>query len=79
MKENAVTEEKLFAFVSKRLKEERQKKGYSNYEHLAYEIGISRSQYGKYENGGNMKLSTLLRILNHLEISFEEFFRSLNE
>ena len=61
-----VSEEFLFSFISRRLKEIRISKGFTNYEHLAYEVGISRSQYGRYENGGNMKLTTLLKILNFL-------------
>lgn len=58
-----------------RLKYFRKQKGYSNYEHLAYDLGISRSQYGKYENGGNIKFTTLCKILDHLGISLEEFFK----
>ncbi len=58
-----------------RLKFYRKLKGYTNYEHLAYDMGISRSQYGKYENGGNIKFTTLCKILCHLNITLEEFFR----
>ena len=57
-----------------RLKHFRKLKGYSNYEHFAYDLGISRSQYGKYENGGNIKFSTLCKILKHLNINLREFF-----
>jgi len=57
-----------------RLRYYRKLKGFSNYEHLAYELNISRSQYGKYENGGNIKLSTLIKILDKLNISLKEFF-----
>ena len=44
--------------LGKRLRYFRKKVGYTNYEHLAHDVGISRSQYGKYENGGNIKFST---------------------
>lgn len=74
-----VTEEVLFSFISQRLKQIRMQKGFSNYEHLAYELGISRSQYGRYENGGNMKITTLIKILNFLDITIEEFFNGLND
>ena len=74
-----VSEEFLFSFISRRLKEIRISKGFTNYEHLAYEVGISRSQYGRYENGGNMKLTTLLKILNFLDVSLEDFFKGLND
>lgn len=60
--------------LGERLRHFRKDRGYSNYEHLAFDIGISRSQYGKYENGGNIKFSTLCKILNHLNVSLEEFF-----
>jgi transcriptional regulator with XRE-family HTH domain len=69
----------FFDFVSTRLKQFRVEKGYTNYEHLAYDIGISRSQYGRYEKGANMKLSTLLKILNFLDISIEVFFEGIHE
>ena len=60
--------------LGERLRYYRKLKGYRNYEHLAYDVGISRSQYGKYENGGNIKYTTLCKILNHLDVSLEEFF-----
>jgi transcriptional regulator with XRE-family HTH domain len=60
--------------LGERLRYYRKLKGYSNYEHLAYDLGISRSQYGKYENGGNIKFSTLVKILHHLKVSLKEFF-----
>lgn len=74
-----VPEKIFFDFVSTRLKQFRLEKGYANYEHLAYDIGISRSQYGRYEKGSNMKLSTLIKILNFLDISIEVFFEGIHE
>ncbi len=67
-------EKERLTSLGERLKYFRKLKGYSNYEHLAYDIGISRSQYGKYENGGNIKFTTLCKILNHLNVSLHEFF-----
>ncbi|MBD79036.1 MAG: hypothetical protein CL840_08965 [Crocinitomicaceae bacterium] len=66
--------EKELKNVGERLRQLRISKGYSNYEHLAYELGISRSQYGRYEKGANMKMSTFIKILRFLQISFSEFF-----
>jgi transcriptional regulator with XRE-family HTH domain len=60
--------------LGERLKYYRKAKGYSNYEKLANELNISRTQYGKYEAGGNIKFSTLITILNFLEIPAKEFF-----
>jgi transcriptional regulator with XRE-family HTH domain len=61
--------------LGERLRFYRKSKGYTNYEHLAFDLGISRSQYGKYENGGNIKFTTLCKILNHLNVRLEEFFK----
>ncbi len=68
-------EQKRLQQFGDRLRYYRKLKGYSNYEHLAYDVGISRSQYGKYENGGNIKYTTLCKILDHLDVSLEEFFK----
>ncbi|MBZ9631388.1 helix-turn-helix domain-containing protein [Salegentibacter sp. LM13S] len=68
------SEEKRLQNLGNRLKYFRKLKGYTNYEHLAYDVGISRSQYGKYENGGNIKFTTLCKILEHLDISLKDFF-----
>jgi len=68
-------EEKVLCQLGKRLRYYRKLRGYTNYEHLAYDLGISRSQYGKYENGGNIKFSTLCKILNHLDVTLENFFK----
>jgi transcriptional regulator with XRE-family HTH domain len=68
-------EEKKLLELGERLRYYRKLKGYTNYEHLAYDLGVSRSQYGKYENGGNIKFSTLCKILDHLDVSLAEFFK----
>jgi len=36
--------------------------------------GIDGSQYGKYERGRDMQISTILRILSIYDMSIEEFF-----
>ena len=51
--------------------------GYTSYEYFAYENNISRPQYGKYEGGANIQLNTLIRILSHLNISLEDFFKGM--
>lgn len=76
MKKNEFNESQKDAliFVSKRLKELRIAKGYTNYEYLAYEIGMSRSQLGTYENGANITIASLVKILDHLGVTLQEFF-----
>ena len=63
--------------IGLRLKEVRKAKGFKNYEHIAYELGMSRSQYWKYEAGGNIEMKTLLRILTLLDTTIIEFFEGL--
>ena len=62
------------AKFAERLKELRLKKGYSNYENFAYEIGIARAQYGRYEKGEDLRYSTLIKIIKALGITPKEFF-----
>lgn len=60
--------------LGKRIKQLRIGKGYSNYETFAYENNIPRSQYGRYEQGYDLRFSSLLRIIKALDISVAEFF-----
>ena len=66
--------EQDFIWISKRLKELRIEKGFNNYEHFAYELGMSRSAYWRIEKGSNFEMKTLFRICKLLEISVQEFF-----
>lgn len=60
--------------LGQKLQELRKAKGYRNYEQFAFEHNISRAQYGRYENGQDLRFSTLCKVLKALDISFEEFF-----
>jgi len=66
--------EQDFQWISKRLKQLRKEKGYKNYEHFAYELGMSRSAYWRIEKGSNFEMKTLFRICKLLGISVQEFF-----
>lgn len=61
--------------VGAKLKRIRKELGYGNSDDFAYDHGINRSQYGKYEAGSqDLRLSTLVRILNAMGLTLEEFF-----
>lgn len=64
----------LLEEIGIRLRKLRIKKGFTNYEHFAYENGFNRAQYGRYERGYDLKISTLNRLLKAFEISLAEFF-----
>ena len=48
-----------------------------NYENFAFKNGINRMSYFNVEKGNNIQLSTLLKILDGLDITLEEFFQGL--
>lgn len=66
--------------IGKTLKRLREERGYTNYENFAFENNIARSQYGKYEKGTeDLRLSSLYRVLNAMNISFEDFFKEIGK
>ncbi len=66
--------DKTLKQLGNRIKELRMKKGYKSYEYFAYDHEISRAQFGRYENGQDLRFSSLLKVINALEISLQEFF-----
>ncbi len=66
--------EKELKKLGKRIRELRIKNGFTNYETFAYESGISRAQYGRYEKGKDLRYSSLVRVVKALGITLEEFF-----
>lgn len=60
--------------LGKRIKELRMKKGYTNYEHFAYDNNIPRAQFGRYEQGEDLRYSSLKRVVTALGMTMEEFF-----
>jgi transcriptional regulator with XRE-family HTH domain len=71
-----VNQEELKA-IANRLKELRKSKGYSNYEHIAFDLEMSRSAYWRLETGVNFELKTLIKICRLLDVSLEEFFKDI--
>jgi transcriptional regulator with XRE-family HTH domain len=63
--------------IANRLKELRKSKGYSNYEHIAFDLEMSRSAYWRLETGVNFELKTLIKICRLLDVSLEEFFKGI--
>ena len=52
--------------------------GYKSYEQFAEDNDISRIQYWKMENGNNFTLKSLLRVLDGLNVDFNDFIKSPN-
>lgn len=67
-------QQRVIKKIGERLKALRIEKGHSSYEIFAFENEIDRSQYGKYERGADMRISSLVKILQALNIDIQEFF-----
>jgi len=68
-------EEKLLRLIGKRLRELRIDAGYTSQESFAYDAGIPRAQYGRYEAGTNITIISLNKIIRFHKLSMEEFFK----
>ena len=73
-KPNLIIQEELKKIGAK-LRRLRIEKGYTNYETFAFTHNISRAQYGRYEQGQDLRLSSLLKVLKALEVTPEVFFK----
>ena len=60
--------------LGNRIRSLRMKKGYTNYEYFAFENEIPRAQYGRYENGEDLRYSSLLKVIKAFDMSVKEFF-----
>ena len=64
--------------IAKKLKQLRINKGYKSYETFALDNELDRKQYWRIENGSNITLATLLKILKIHRISLKRFFSDFN-
>lgn len=61
--------------LGSRIKELRIKAGYSSYEFFAYDHNIQRAQWGRYENGQDLKFSSLVKVVEAFDLTLSEFFK----
>jgi len=67
--------EEIVKKIGKKMAMLRKELGYTNSDAFAYDQGINRSQYGKYEAGSqDMRVTTLIKMINKLGLTVEEFF-----
>ena len=60
--------------LAKRIKQLRIQKGYSNYENFAFEHNLPRAQFGRYENGEDLRFTSLVKIVKAFDMDLKEFF-----
>ncbi|WP_339870374.1 helix-turn-helix transcriptional regulator [uncultured Algoriphagus sp.] len=70
----------LLKFIGDRMVFLRKLEGYTNHDVFAYDKGINRSQYGKYEKGkSDLQISTLIRIIySYNDMTIEKFFEGVD-
>lgn len=71
------TDQQVYEKIGKRIKELRLKAGYTAADKFAYENEIGRSQYAAWENGQDMKISSVLKIAKAHRITLNDFFSGI--
>jgi transcriptional regulator with XRE-family HTH domain len=70
-------EDEFFKKVGERVRYLRIKKGYTAYDNFAFSHDLPKNNVIRVESGKPHSLTTLLSIINALEISPEEFFKGI--
>lgn len=65
--------------IGEKFRRLRKEAGYKNYDHLAYDLNISRNQISRIERGENITMDTLLLMLDAYGMSLSEFFAEFEE
>lgn len=69
-------ESELLKEIGLKLRQMRIEAGYSSYEQFAFEHEIDRRYYWSIENGTNLSLKYLIRILKIHDMSLATFFKT---
>ena len=70
---------KMIDLIGKSIKNLRINAGYKSYEVFAWENNLSRIQYWKMEKGTNCTLKSLHKVLKIHNLTYKEFFDSLED
>ena len=65
--------------IAQKLKQLRLDKGYSSYEAFAFDHELPRVGYGRHEQGSNLTLKSLLRLLDIHQVSLADFFADMTK
>lgn len=63
--------------IAKKIRQLRIEANYTSAESFAYDNEINRVQYWRVENGTNLTIKTLLKILDIHKISLGDFFKDI--
>jgi transcriptional regulator with XRE-family HTH domain len=67
----------FFKLVGKKIRELRIEKGYPAYDSFAFSKELPRHNVLRAEQGKSITTTTLIKIINALEVSPEEFFKGI--
>jgi transcriptional regulator with XRE-family HTH domain len=70
-----MSDEEVLKAIGKRLVMLRKKGGFKSYETFAFDHGMARQSYWRLEQGENMTIKSLLKVLAVHKISIEDFFK----
>jgi transcriptional regulator with XRE-family HTH domain len=65
--------------LAKRIKTLRTDQGYVNADHFAFDKYLARSQYARYEQGEDLRFTSLLKLTRAFGISLEQFFEGFED
>jgi len=60
--------------MGNRIKALRKQNGFTNADFFAYHHNISRAQYNRYENGQDLRFSSIVKLAEAFGLSIGEFF-----
>lgn len=60
--------------LAARIRSLRKAQGYTNADFFAYEKGITRSQYARYEIGEDIRYTSLVKLIKAFGMTPQEFF-----
>ena len=70
-----MSDDEVLGTIGRRLVFLRKKAGYKSYETFAFDHGMARQQYWRMEQGANITIKSLLKVLEIHKITIEEFFQ----
>ena len=60
--------------LAKRIKTLRMDQQYTNYEHFAFDHYFARTQYARYEQGEDLRFTSLVKLVHAFGITLSQFF-----
>lgn len=76
-KSEGTSQDKRLAELGKHIKNLRIKAGYTSYENFAIKHEINRMTFYRIEAGSNVNYATLLKVIDGLDMTVENFFKGL--